>query len=856
MSIIAGCRGIFSPLVPSLGYASFTFANAPADCPQSCNEATISNEYYRVTCDENQGGGIVSVIDLETRRELLNIGSDGPANRVAVLREIGDRMEAQHEIYTTGQKLFSSDYTAKLQCERCAAYERISITVKLDVIATVRQTVTLYRSVKRIDMQTVIEDYQGRDDLFTLTFPIDIKGAKPVFDDRFAPHVWSASQRKLSFQTHQYASFSHSKIAPVNQWFEYGGTVRAVFGGKGDINIGMTAVIRNPKLFRQADDLLLALTKKAVPVTAYADTAEYGSGKLIHFNEDLDNTDTRFVLSVSGIPNEYEQDILERISAKKRALFDSAVSKNGFAVLFTRDNNNIYKKPIDVILIKACNAKALQSIIGRIACELSNAESFGLNECVLCEEPGHTEDYGVALINTGTIACSLEPDGLMNMMLFHTADFYGNQGKVTGGDQLIPEQKTHCFTYALYPHSGDYRRAQVAKAALAFNDPLIAAPITDSPAKPLPREKSLLKCEGSFTVTAMKVGGNPLAMMKADCGSIASRGITLRGYEPNGTGGTTRFLTGFDICSAQSVNLLEENPKDLTLDGNAFEFSCAPHSIETFLLGIGRSMPEIGHTVPGAERSAVEPAYVRSWEHDRGSMNMGYLSVAGIIGKDVVEISDVEAKFGISMANNHPDTAIIGSMHLSLPDGFTADKTDFAYCVEARGVQTFEVTVRKPFADARGIMRLSYSHGGQDFEDIYEFGCFDPTAEISIGTDAVTVRIANGTSERINGELSLATPFETWSVDGLNPCALLEISPRCMPFDLMPGQSEEYSFAVNGDGAEPFKAFWAVAKLAANGRIHFAYAHLKGPRHSCWAHELAQELFGTDKGSIKRLLEM
>ena len=57
-------------------------------------------------------------------------------------------------------------------------------------------------------------------------------------------------------------------------------------------------------------------------------------------------------------------------------------------------------------------------------------------------------------------------------MLFHTASFYGNAGKVTGGKEMVPEQKTHVFTYSLYPHKGSYREAEVYRKAFEFNDPL------------------------------------------------------------------------------------------------------------------------------------------------------------------------------------------------------------------------------------------------------------------------------------------------------------------------------------------------------------------------------------------------
>jgi hypothetical protein len=57
--------------------------------------------------------------------------------------------------------------------------------------------------------------------------------------------------------------------------------------------------------------LLTALTKKAVPVTCYRiPTQAPASTRLIHFNEDVMNTDTRFVLSDGTAKNDYEEKLL------------------------------------------------------------------------------------------------------------------------------------------------------------------------------------------------------------------------------------------------------------------------------------------------------------------------------------------------------------------------------------------------------------------------------------------------------------------------------------------------------------------------------------------------------------------
>ena len=836
--------------VPALGYAVFAPEKYEIETGDSC---VIENEFFRITVDKNLGGGITSIYDKKNRREVVNLGEDGPANRIVVLKEVNERAEEQHEIYTTGHKMYSSDYPADVRCEKTAAYQKLIIHVNLDIVAGVRQEITLYRGVDRIDMKTVVEDYQSRDDLFTLTFPVNARGGKPVYEDRFAPHVCCAGRKKLSFQTHQWAMFSHSTLAPAVNWMELGPTVKVDFG-RGDINIGMTALIRPdvPAMVKSADALLRTLAKKAIPVTPYNDGHAAGRyAKLVHFNEDLRTTDTRVVLSVEGIANEYEDKLLGGLKPGLRAKFEGELEKRGVAVLFARDSDNLWGKPMDVLLLKAGTQELLDGYLAQVDGELAAGSVLTIKNAVLADAPGRTEDYGVSIFNKGTICCSVEPGSLMNMMLFHTANFYGNEGNVTGGEQLVPERKTHCFTYALYPHRGDYRAARVFTRANEFNNELIA--VTDvKPAENafLPEKKSFIQCPEGFVITAIKAGGYPMARMEANHGSVFARGLTIRGFESNGVDTRARIRFDFDIGNVQRTDLLDENASPVKSAGRSFTAGIPAHSIETFRVEVPDTLPKIGDAKLGPEAEPVQPVYVRPWEHDLGSMPMGYFGFVGAISRKVERRGDTETRFTVFFANNHPDAGVAGTAQLALPEGFAADQTSFNYDVEPRGLQAFEVVVKKPAADAQGVMRLRYTDDGQDFEDIYEFGCFKPDMTLRIEGGRVVAAVHNRTGERLNGELSLATPYETWEYGLHNRSALGNIGPRTLRVDVPARSSQEYVF-----GAEVPEdvAYWAAAKLMVNGRIVFGYAEKKGPRHNFHSGDIGGRFEG---GSVKALLEL
>jgi len=842
--------------VPALGYAV---------CTPEKNEIvmdsgdTIENEFFKITVDKNLGGGITSIYDKKNKREVVNLGEDGPANRIVVLKEVNDRAEEQHEIYTTGHKMFSSDYIADVKCERAQAYQKLIIHVKLDIVAGVRQEITLYRGIDRIDMKTVVEDYQSRDDLFTLTFPVNAQGAKPVYEDRFAPHVCCASHKKMSFQTHQWAMFSNCTLAPAVNWMELGPTVKLAFMRAdrvvGDVNIGMTALIRPdvPAMVRSADALLKSLAKKAIPVTPYNDTHTPGRhAKFVDFNEDLRTADTRVVLSVGGIANTYEDKLLGGLKPAQLARFEAGLAKRGVALLFTRDSDNLWSKPMDVLLIKAQTQEALDAYLAEIDAMLAAGSALVLKNAVLAEAPGFVEDYGVSIFNRGTICCSVEPGNLMNMMLFHTANFYGNEGNVTGGEQMIPEQKTHCFTYALYPHRGDYRQAKVFAKSYEFNNELIAACAAQAENAFLPEKKSFIKCPEDFVITAIKAGGYPMAQMKANHGSIFERGLTIRGFESNGVDMRARIKFDFDIGKVQSTDLLDESAQSVRSAGRSFTANIPAHSIETIQVEVPDTLPKLGSAQLGRGAEPVQPVYVRPWEHDLGSMPMGYFEFVGAISRKTQRLSDTAYKFTVFFANNHPDANVTGSAKLVLPEGFTACTDTFEYNVAPRGLQTFDVTVTKPAPDAQGVMRLLYTDDGQELEDIYEFGCFKPDMTLRIKDGKIVAEVINRTSERLYGELSLATPYETWEYGLHNRSAMGNIGPRTLKVDVPANGAAEYAFVA--DVPEDV-AFWAAAKLMVNGRIIFGYAEKKGEERNLWS-GWVRDRMQAEGGSIRALLEL
>jgi hypothetical protein len=158
----------------------------------------------------------------------------------------------------------------------------------------------------------------------------------------------------------------------------------------------MTQLIRaeNKAFDGSVDKLLLALTKKAVPVTVFPDIKQPCTGsQIVHFNEDL-YSDTRIILSLSGIANEYEEKLFDSVKGSELRAFNKALEKDGVGVLYCRDSDNLWAKPIDCLLIKASNAETLSAAIEKIALQLEIGRFVSLNT-VISGEIGKADVYGV-----------------------------------------------------------------------------------------------------------------------------------------------------------------------------------------------------------------------------------------------------------------------------------------------------------------------------------------------------------------------------------------------------------------------------------------------------------------------------
>ena len=828
----------FVATVPSLGYATYYLTSKPKKRAKETvrKEATrIQNSAFRIAADPARGG-LSSLYDKRAKRELLDTSSGLVGAEIHALREVPRRHETQHELYTTGQGISGHNCPAAVHVLAGEVVQTLVIEQRLsDTLPKTRHEISLIEGVDRVDCRIMIEDYQYEDDLFVVTYPTSLAGAVPTFDDRYCAVARRESRDLLDFRTHQMVMFSGCAVYPADRWMEYGPTVTLDLGEAGQCSLGMTAIVSpaDGSLADAVDALLMTLTTKGIPVTPWPDADQPTIGTLLpNVNDDLLYNDFRFVLTTAAKPNRWVERLLSGACQESAAKFRAQMAA-GPAALFLVDRDNREDKPINTVILSAPDESGVAKLVAGIAEQLKSSETCSL-PAIVCGQVGTVDDYGVCLVNTGNIASSVERGGVLALLLCHTALWYGASGNIEGSE-FVPEQRTHAYTYSLFPHTGSWRQSRVYRQALEVNDPIIATPV-EATGDALPETASFLTVDApGVVVTAVKALGNPLAGMRGNVPELPERGLALRFYEADGrpAKGTFRFMPG--IKKAFATNLLERPGKDVESSGYELPFACGAFSIETFGVITEALTDKPVAAALGAQAEPAQPVFVRSWEHDAGTMPMGYEPVVASLGRDAEDLPGGKLRVNVNVVNDYVDARAAGEARLLLPEGWSADTTVVKYDLEPLGHVITPVVITRSSPDAAGQVKLRHQCDGQEYQDVLEVGrAVDPNFTMRLEEGNIVAAVENPGTESLECELAIASPIETWPAAVVGALALAEITPRTVGLSLAPGERHEVSFNVSLTDEPVISAWWAVGKLMANGRIYLRRVDRHG-REQTWS---------------------
>jgi len=839
--------------VPPMGYA--TYAAVPSEGPlpmrTKAGGQAIENEFFRVTADASQGGGITSLYDKLNRRELID-RAIGPGNELVALEENPNRSEPAWELYTVGPKVLSRDHAASVSVEEGPISARLIVTGemterRLETSFKRRHDIILYKGVRRVFFRTRLDHYRGEHHLYVVTFPAKLRGCQPVFETRFGTLLKRPSKGKLDFRTSQWRNFSDCGARRCHNWFELGRSA-ILKAGSARVAIGMVnLVVTGEKgVLEQAHRLQTALIRKGIPVTPQPHDCDMERRRSLphedaclltpnNFNGDLKyGMSFRISLDVAG-RNTYTAELLARLDPRKRSAFEAALRRDKHAFLFLYDENMPDGwPPLPVLLISATTIPNLRAAISAVLNRFEKAAIIEIDPRADVSGERHTlDDYGIAVLNRGNVLGSVECDSTLALFLMHTAA-WGNTpwGKDRLPFFLVPEHKSHLFHYALYPHRGDWRSAKTYRAGLEYNNPLIARQ-TNRHRGTLPAAQSFLQLEGdSLVLSALKPVGNPTAAFQSKPHDIDHHGLLVRWYEAEGKA-TRGKLTFFrPLESARWANVLEEPTGEVSLASDeSVAFTTSGFSIETLAIVPKPPGKKLASGRLGAEREAWPVVHFRHWEHNTGAGPLGYspvgVSVRGDvktgvhIGQGGVTINTIQ----LGIVNNYTDRAIRGSATLHVAPGWHMVPTEVPYEIPPGGQQVTPILLA--FDDGRraGLVKARLEHKGQVYQDVLRVG--DPPwveTHLSRQGDVLEAKLHNPGVDALEGFVAVATPLESWPRGCVGDYCLGEVTPREHPFAIDPGETATVHFQMGVRDEEAYSRYdsiWAVLKVACNGLVDY-----------------------------------
>ncbi|HBE42700.1 MAG TPA: hypothetical protein DDW27_16155 [Bacteroidales bacterium] len=182
---------------------------------------------------------------------------------------------------------------------------------------------------------------------------------------------------------------------------------------------------------------------------------------------------------------------------------------------------------------------------------------------------------GLAVLNRG-LPGNLTSDSTMMVSLMRSARIasYGYGGGYERGmssDTGLMMGADLEFDYALVPHEGDWRKAEVYRHGLEYNNPLLCRKSGIHEGK-LPKVWGMLEVsKPNVVITAMKPGKEGTTIVRLyEASGEATPGVTLKSMAK--------------IVSANEANLVEDTGIKMKVTGDTIQFDLKPFEIKTFKL--------------------------------------------------------------------------------------------------------------------------------------------------------------------------------------------------------------------------------------------------------------------------------
>ncbi|HEY3263356.1 MAG TPA: NEW3 domain-containing protein [Pseudonocardiaceae bacterium] len=791
--------------VPSLGWREFRLVPAfvepgwqEARGAHGAHATEIINEHYRLRVDPSRGGGVASLVEQPSGRELIAEGEIG--NELVVYDEYPQHphfAEGPWHLVPRGPVIGSSGGPAEsVRTYRSPIGERLVITGRIGRQLRYTQTITLWHAVPRVDCSTTIDEFDGADRLVRLRWPCPVPGAMPVSEvgDAVVARGFGLLHDPVTGRSVDTAEHPWTLDNPAYTWFGLSSSARIRVGAA--VRSIAVAEVVSPSEHAcgpMARGLLVALVRAGVTATCSTpDRPRYG-----HLAVDSNLPDVRIALGgparnaftakvLADAGSEYTAELERQLNATGRArMWVPAAAP--LAVEWVPGADLRYLRALPVLVLAGRDEAALGAAVAAVIDDLADAEVLVSQDApvgdVSTAGAPHSvvfDQRTVALLNRGMPGFAVEADGTLHASLMRSCTGWPSgmwtdppRRTAPDGSNFQLQHWTHRFEYALASGPGDWRQAAIPTRSAEFSHPLLAVAATGEHSTndgPLPASGSLLRVDpaghgtlGDVQLGALKATGNPLVRGSA-AQADPRASVTLRLVEGRGTSTTAVVRAPLGrLTQAARADLLERPRQPLPVESGRIRVDLHGYEIATVLVRLDlRRVTEAsgggagggarsGAARSGAARSgaglapeaeAVQPLYARYWLHNRGPAPLGGLPAVGYLHPHrVTAAPGADVTLRLTVASDRTDGPLRGAIRLVGPDRWSAAPDDLPFELPPGGHASREVLLRVP-ADAapgrypvRAQLRLDADHLPPSWRQVVEDVCL-----VSVGTASAPAR--------------------------------------------------------------------------------------------------------------------
>jgi alpha-mannosidase len=839
--------------IPSVGWRTFRLVDTDAETVTAgfwrpVRADTIRSDRFQVTVDAERGGGLSSIVDLVTGRELLQPGDVG--NELRVYDEYPEHpryKEGPWHLLPSGPVMCSARAAAQdTTVEQCALGSRVTVRGVVGPVAYT-QVVTLWQGVGRVELTTHVEEFSGGDQLVRVRFPCSVPGALPV-----SGVAGAVVGRGFALPEVDSASAPWTLDNPAFSWFGLGSTARVSLSGVDGAPIGRRALGVAEIVFGDTEraaelgrDLAVALVRSGVTSTcAAADWPRYGTLAV-----DSNLPDVRLV--VGGPAENALTASLLAASPQTAVQLGEALASSGRAVLWIpareplrqawRPNADLRAlDALPVLLIAGADPDGTRAALASVVDDLDDAE---IQAVITSVEPELLDDYTVFMLERGTPGFAVDPSGAMYLSLMRSCTGWPSgvwtdppRRTTPDGSGFQLQHWSHTFSYALMGGTGDWRRIGAVAAGHEFNNPLVARVEETHPGNLAPRTSLLtVEPQRDVVLTVAKPAGNPLARGSRDHSDPAV-GLTIRCYEATGRPAVVRVSAAVPFSAGSRADVHEIPGEPVRCDDGAVEADIDGCEVLTLALQPGQQLADAADeaaAVLGPDRDSVQPVFTRYWLHNKGPAPIGGGPVAVHLEPSVLTAPPATTvRLTATVANDLSDGPLSTWLRVEPPAGWHVDPVERPLRLEPGGATEVELQVTPPLDATPGVHFLHAvvtDSENRAYEDVVALVIPDgdggpvpsletlldavlDTEEVEVAAGSSTrlgIRLVNRTQDEIRGEAAAISPWGAWDM----------VTPAVQPFDVAALGTSRVEFDIRAAADQRPGRSWVLVKVMWYGHL-------------------------------------